>query len=163
MAREKEQTLSMDAGAQLSDAVSVVSQPGAIAEDAWPYHEGQFKDHSPSDVEKAKHYRASTTRRLNNLAEIRAALAKGPVVIGIAVYLSFQSNTVTKTGVVPMPAPDEFLLGGHALCIVGYDDQKKRVKFENSWGPEWGDHGYGYLSYEYVAKYLSTDNWALSF
>jgi len=61
-----------------------------------------------------------------------------------------------------MPGTIDRVVGGYPICVVGYDDQKKLLKFESSWGAAWGEHGYGYLSYDYVEKYLSTDNWALT-
>jgi len=39
-------------------------------------------------------------------------------------------------------------LGGHAVSIVGYDDTKKAWLIRNSWGPEWGEDGYGWISYK---------------
>ncbi|MGJ8744601.1 C1 family peptidase [Polaribacter sp.] len=36
--------------------------------------------------------------------------------------------------------------GGHAVNIVGYND--KGFIFKNSWGEEWADKGYGYISYD---------------
>jgi C1A family cysteine protease len=39
--------------------------------------------------------------------------------------------------------PDE----GHAVSIVGYDENGFLIK--NSWGVEWGDAGYGWLSFDY--------------
>jgi len=53
-----------------------------------------------------------------------------------------------------MPAEGEKWVGGHAICVVGYDDAKKWFKFKNSWGKTWGDGGYGYMSYDYMAEYL---------
>jgi C1A family cysteine protease len=44
--------------------------------------------------------------------------------------------------------------GGHAMTIVGYDDNrvsprgdKGAFKLLNSWGTGWGDRGYGWVSY----------------
>ena len=42
-------------------------------------------------------------------------------------------------------------VGGHAMCIVGYDDSKGisgAFKVRNSWGPFWGDHGHVWIGYE---------------
>lgn len=36
--------------------------------------------------------------------------------------------------------------GGHAVTIVGYNS--KGFIFKNSWGKEWNDKGYGYISYD---------------
>ena len=49
--------------------------------------------------------------------------------------------------------------GGHAITLVGWDDNYPRINFaspppgngaliaRNSWGADWGDHGYFYISY----------------
>jgi hypothetical protein len=39
--------------------------------------------------------------------------------------------------------------GGHAMCVIGYDDRVQGGAFEimNSWGPEWGQNGIGFVRY----------------
>lgn len=39
---------------------------------------------------------------------------------------------------------------GHALCLIGYDDNIQAFKFINSWGTDWGINGYGWISYDFV-------------
>jgi C1A family cysteine protease len=39
-------------------------------------------------------------------------------------------------------------------CAVGYDDNKKLIKFKNSWGTGWGQNGYGYLPYSYIRDFM---------
>ena len=153
--------LQSDAGANLRDAVAVVSEQGAVADSAWPYKAGQFAQAPPDDLDGAKRYRAHG-RPLKGAREIKSALQQyGPVVIGLTIYDSFNSANAISTGRIPDPKPSESIVGGHAVCIVGYDDARRRFKFENSWGADWGDKGYGYVSYDYVQKYGS-DAWALS-
>jgi len=38
---------------------------------------------------------------------------------------------------------------GHAMLIVGYDDTVKAFKVINSWGTDWGDNGYCWISYDF--------------
>ncbi|MBC7396932.1 MAG: C1 family peptidase, partial [Bdellovibrionales bacterium] len=38
-------------------------------------------------------------------------------------------------------------LGGHAVSIVGFDDTKKAWLIRNSWGQEWGEAGFAWVSY----------------
>jgi hypothetical protein len=37
--------------------------------------------------------------------------------------------------------------GMHAMCIVGYDDARQAYKVRNSWGSDWGENGYMWMSY----------------
>jgi C1A family cysteine protease len=66
------------------------------------------------------------------------------------------------TGLVPMPGPQEHCLGGHAVMIVGYDDETQHVIVRNSWGTDWGIKGYFWLPYEYVTNMdLAGDFWSI--
>jgi hypothetical protein len=38
-----------------------------------------------------------------------------------------------------MPQPGEGTLGGHAVCMVGYDKSERVFIMRNSWGVKWGD------------------------
>jgi C1A family cysteine protease len=60
-----------------------------------------------------------------------------------------------------MAALKEQIIGGHAIVMVGFDDKHKRIKFVSFWGSSWGDHGFCYLSYDYVEKHLS-DAWTFT-
>jgi C1A family cysteine protease len=39
------------------------------------------------------------------------------------------------------------LLGGHCICVVGYDDDQQCWICKNSWGPYWADNGYFKIGY----------------
>jgi C1A family cysteine protease len=165
MTRKLEGTISSDAGAQIRNAVKIVQTQGAIAEAVWPYKEGEFSAQPPSGFEATNRYKVKRAHKIegvDRVDKIKTALSStGPVVGGIAVYESFMGEDVAKTGIVPMPKPRERVIGGHAICIVGYDNTKQLFKFINSYGDDWGDHGYGYLPYSYI-KDNSDDIWSLS-
>ena len=44
---------------------------------------------------------------------------------------------------------DEGRIGGHAVCIVGYNDNPGYWICKNSWGPGWGGAGKGYFNMSY--------------
>ena len=53
---------------------------------------------------------------------------------------------------------------GHSIAFVGYTDDRTApgggtFRFRNSFGPNWGDHGYGAMSYAYVRKYANDAVW----
>merc|ERR1712023_266794 len=83
-----------------------------------------------------------------------------PVVFGFTVYSSFESEEVASTGVMPMPQPDEKVLGGHAVMACGFDDEKQAVLVRNSWGKSWGEEGYFWMPYEFISnRDLADDFW----
>ena len=48
----------------------------------------------------------------------------------------------------PVEDPDSFY-GGHAMCVVGYNDERAGGAFEviNSWGRKWGNGGFMWIPY----------------
>jgi C1A family cysteine protease len=78
-----------------------------------------------------------------NVEATKAALKRGPLVTTLDVYSDF---IVYGSGVYKHTTGD--YLGGHAVSIVGFDDAKRAWIIRNSWGPDWGDHGFAYVSYD---------------
>ena len=66
-------------------------------------------------------------------------------------------NTVGSTGYYN-PLPGEENLGGHALCVIGYDDQAKRFEIINSWGTGWGNNGFFTISVLFNFECLEITN-----
>ena len=99
-----------------------------------------------------------------NAAQLKSCLASGyPFVFGFTVYESFESQAVAKTGVVPMPAHTEKVLGGHAVLSVGYDDASQRFIVMNSWSAAWGQKGFFTIPYAYLTdRGLASDFWTIS-
>jgi C1A family cysteine protease len=145
--------------------MKTIAQQGVCDEALWWYNPAKFtvKANKACYANALKHKALAYLRVNQSLADITACIAAGfPVVFGISVYDSFESDVVAKTGVVPMPGANESNLGGHAICMVGYDNNKRLFKFRNSWGSSWGDKGYGYLPYAYVLNgNLADDFWTI--
>jgi C1A family cysteine protease len=94
---------------------------------------------------------------------MREALAGGfPVMIGISVFDSFESDEVASTGIVPMPLATESLLGGHCMYAIGYDDKRKAFLVRNSWGSNWGIAGNCWIPYDYLGSTnFGADYWVI--
>jgi len=94
---------------------------------------------------------------------MRSVLAGSHVlVVGFTVFQSFESSDVATTGIVPMPARGEQVLGGHAVLCCGYDDARQVFICQNSWGANWGDKGFFYMPYQYLLNsQLAGDFWVI--
>ncbi len=163
--RVMEGTVGTDSGAQIRDGIKSVGTIGAPPEADWPYIIADFVERpSPTAYKLAPLDKAVQYQRVTQvLPQMKGCLASGfPFVYGFTVYESFESPHVAKTGIVPMPASGEKVLGGHAVLAVGYDDSSQRFLVRNSWGPGWGMGGYFTVPYGYLTDtHLSDDFWTI--
>ncbi|MDP2923083.1 MAG: C1 family peptidase [Candidatus Omnitrophota bacterium] len=144
-------------GTTIRASMQALKKKGVCQERFWPYSVHQKDKPKAGAKANAKKFRIITYARILNLNELRMNLSSiGPVVLGIEV---FKGMFKTKTGIVPLPKKNEASLGGHAICAVGYTDEKKLIKFKNSWSTKWGEKGFGYLPYGYIQRYMM-DAWS---
>jgi C1A family cysteine protease len=164
--RSLEGTTGYDSGASIRDGMKTISGTGVCPETTWPYDITKFTEKPPENCyEQAEHNKATVYERVEQSEDqVKLAIKNGfPIVFGISVYSSFETEEVAKTGEVPMPSQDEKLLGGHAITLYGWDDGAKRFLFRNSWGTEWGIDGNGTLPYQYVlSSNLASDFWTVT-
>lgn len=160
-----EGTVDSDSGAELRDGIKSLNKWGFCPESLWPYDINEFAVKPPADAystalkEIVKQYGSIE----QNQTAMQTALVTGfPIVIGFTVYESFMSEQVASTGIVPMPGPNESVVGGHAVAIVGYNEQGWIVR--NSWGTDWGMQGYFIMPYQYFTDpNLASDLWCVEF
>jgi len=160
--RAIEGKVDFDSGAMLRDGIKALAKYGVCSEVSWPYDIAQFT-RKPTVVcyKQALKARITSYHRLQTLDEMLNCLAEGfPFVFGFAVYESFETLKVAKTGIAPMPKKTERMLGGHAVMAAGYDQQQKRLIVRNSWGSEWGKAGYFTLPFAYIES-LADDFWTI--
>lgn len=165
-ARLLEGTTQYDAGAYIRDCIKACNKIGASSENLWKYDVRMFRTKpvvaAYTDAIKRK---VISYARCVDFDSVKNALADGnPVVAGFLVYTSFMTSYVAKTGMMPYPnILKERLLGGHAVCLVGYNDSTQRFIAKNSWGTGWGDRGYFYLPYSVIKNsQMSGDFWVIS-
>lgn len=161
-----EGTVKEDSGAMIRDGIKTLASQGVCKESSWPYNLKKWKNKPTKFCYKsALQYKISSYYRVDNtnIIDLKMALAnKHPFVFGFAVYESFETYEVAKTGNASMPSPTEKMLGGHAVLGVGYDDTTRRFLIKNSWGTDWGQGGYFTLPYEYLTNNnLADDFWVV--
>ena len=154
-----------DSGATLRNTIKSINKVGTCEEKYWPYAIEKFKNKpTESSYKDADGNKAIKYERLTrSLYDFKSCLASGhPFVCGFAVYESFQTKEVAKTGKMPMPGPNERSLGGHAVIVMGYDDETECFIVRNSWGTKWGDKGHFYMPYNYLLnRNLADDFWVI--
>ena len=145
-------------GTSIRYAMKVLKRIGVPTEKGWPY-----KD--VGDIGEPENWASLVARwalidsyyRIDTLSELKLALKDGPVPIGIPCF--YEMFFVGDDGIIPYPEYPNECYGGHAVCATGYDDNKKLITFKNSWSKDWGQKGYGHISYDYVRDFL-WDAWA---
>ena len=129
--------LNLMEGQRIRDGIKSLVDKGVCPESMWPYNISKFTKkpscscYSTAGKNEIKQYLSLT----DSLSDIKECHALGyPVVFGFTVYESFMSEQVAQTGIMPMPAPNEVVEGGHAIISAGHDDSKKALIIRNSWG-----------------------------
>jgi C1A family cysteine protease len=139
-------------GTYIDEALNVLKTQGAVKFSDFKI---DCPDNIPNDlIQRASQYRIGDFAKVFDLYDqpsfkieaTKKSLAEHkPVVICIKCAESF----FTASGCwapTEDPAGD---YGGHAICVVGYDDNMYGGAFEiqNSWGEEWGNGGYMWIKY----------------
>ncbi|MEJ6486848.1 C1 family peptidase [Nostoc punctiforme UO1] len=183
-AARNKMNLEGDVGVSIRETIKVLALFGVPPEESWPYEEDKVDEEPPpycyayaQNYKTLKYflldYAGITTESL--LFQVKAVLAAGfPCIFGLTLYTSAYEETNSTKGHIPYPDPNkDKIVGGHTAVVVGYDDYKfircadrkhySRGAFliRNSWGIEWGRHGYGWLPYDYVLAGLTSAWWSL--
>lgn len=148
-------------GAYMIEAMKNMSQNGAMPFQSFGYDESTCENYpSKTEIRQAQQYRIKGYNRLTvgadeytpDVEAIKQNLAQGaPVVIGMMVGGSFMNNMIGRK--VWQPTRSDYNMGGfggHAMCVIGYDDDFEggALQIMNSWGEDWGDRGIFWMSYE---------------
>ncbi|HEV3299287.1 MAG TPA: C1 family peptidase [Planctomycetaceae bacterium] len=154
-------------------AVAGLNTYGICSEERMPYGPKTRAQRRPSPQavaearELAERWQAewikrwSVDRRLTDhqLVEIKRALAHGhPVACGLR-----WPKDLKGFGLLNVPAANQ-VFDGHSIMFVGYEDSPAKpgggaLTFRNSDGPNWGQQGYGLISYAYAKAYANDALW----
>ena len=147
-------------GSYIERAMEFMTKSGSVPYDQFPYSDQDCsKQPDQQLLEQARQYKMRGFNRLtpgdrNNAIDLHAIkenIAQGaPVVIGMQVGGSYMQPMLGKDLWTPSDEDRSLIgFGGHAQCVVGYDDRKYGGAFllMNSWGPQWGNNGFAWVRY----------------
>lgn len=154
-------------GSYIQKAMELMSSRGALPLNQFPYDDNDCsRQPNGSQVQQAGQYKIQGFTRLTdgdnvnsiNVRAIKEHLSKdAPVVIGMMVGQSFMQDMMGQDLWQPQGMDAAQVgMGGHAMCVIGYDDRKYGGAFQimNSWGPEWGKNGIAWVRYGDFKTYV---------
>lgn len=164
--REMNGYINEDLGASIRNSIKSINKHGVCFEETWPYDITQFTEKPPPNCYKeARNHKIVKYERISpNINDIKSAIISGfPVIFGFIVFDSIEKPTTTRSGIIPIPSSNSKKLGGHCVLCCGWDDSRRLFEIMNSWGTEWGNNGYGWISYDYIINSkLSSDFWKIT-
>lgn len=150
-------------GSYIKRAVDAMMQTGGLPFSQFGYDENSCsKEPSPSEKQRGAQFNIKGYQRLSrndddlrtDMLAIKQNLAQGaPVIIGMLVGGSFMQDMLGQE--LWVPTSEDYQqqgFGGHAMCVIGYDDymfgNEGGFQIMNSWGPEWGKNGLAWVRYK---------------
>ena len=161
--RNYEGTTGSDHGAQIYDGVKVLNEIGVCSSTLWPYITSKYatRPNPQNCYSQASQNIALTFNAVSqSLDHIKAVIRSGyPIEFGFKVFDFFETSFMANTGMLVCPQNPVDMstnLGGHAVVMVGYDDNIQTLNgwgvfiVRNSWGNSWGEGGYFFMPYQYL-------------
>lgn len=151
-------------GSTLIEVCKALCEDGVFDESFYPYEKYEAGTLlfppmmvTEEEAENIPRYMCENYARVNSLADLKLSLAKqNPVMLGITCSEEIYSPT---EGCIGLPL-GSFLIGGHAILAIGYDDNKEMtikgrhykgfIECQNSWGEDYADNGFFWIPYEYI-------------
>ncbi|MBF0467535.1 MAG: hypothetical protein HQK61_01395 [Desulfamplus sp.] len=151
-----------DRGSYIYEALQLAVDKGVATSASMPYRVNDYRTQpSAAAFAEASKFKAASWKRMNDTSQIKAALAnRKPVVGGIAVYEQLMNLSGANSVYNTASGNNQ---GGHAITIVGYDDDKYGGAFKviNSWSNNWGDQGYFWMPYNFAANGILSEAYVL--
>lgn len=155
----------IDSGTTCRASIKSAVKFGPLREKDWPFNPAHVNRRPSWRAYRNAHdgkgpqgyYRITETGDARLDAIRRAIAAEHPVLFGTNVTEGFTFNDGPSR--IERPGSGEPIAGGHAMCVVGYDESAFRIA--NSWGTGWRDQGFAWLAESYMAWDATRDLWVI--
>ncbi|CAM4860588.1 unnamed protein product [Rotaria socialis] len=147
---------SLDIGSSVKDTAIGLTQFGICEEAIWRCKRHNLNRRPSGEAYARASQSVVTVRRVPPiLADMKICLAKGiPFVVSIILLESAMYEGQERNGYISMPDSNDTGVRnaklGHAVLVVGYNDETQHFLIRNSWGPHWAFNGYCFIPYEYL-------------
>lgn len=122
-----------------SEAVSLyTAKPHAAALSALPLSPTSDRLGRTMKIRPNTHVTLSTDKQKKDWLDL-----VGPTVVQVPVRSDFFAVTTQ----IYAPNPASPIAGDHLMLVVGFNDDDQCWIVKNSWGSNWGDHGFGRIAY----------------
>jgi hypothetical protein len=144
-------------GTRISDALRLLETAGAAPFENFPYSPNDCSARpTPAVRGAAQSFRIDEWSRVNTreLDDIKGEISDGhPVVIGM--FMTDKLKNL-KAGEIYTELVPKSVKTAHAVVVVAYSDAKRAFKIFNSWGSNWADGGFGWISYEALENNINS-------
>ena len=178
----KEISPAEDASLNLKDVIEALQVSGSCRESSCPYYDDQSDAKDLAEAPSAGAVEEALKNLVKAYLVDAKAPSKGPEAkkfyvyqrdmikqilyfarVPVVISLDVTADTLNNAkdpgpagrrpaGALKVPRKKEIANRGHAVLIVGYDEKMNMFKFRNSYGENWGDHGYGYIPFKYLER-----------
>lgn len=135
-----------DAGSSIGRALNLLEMRGALALAEYPYHPDRCNQPMPEDWQQRARFRIGSWLAIRPITadNVKGQLANShPVIISLPTDDAFEDLGAGRV-YDGTPLPQDW----HAVTLVGYDERRQAFRLINSWGSDWADGGFGWLSYD---------------
>lgn len=166
------QIYSSCSGTYPASALELITNKGDLPLSSMPYSEDCKLQPTAAQLDIAANYRAENYGSFFTygtppsdavITQMKEWLAGGDIImLAIPVMPEFD-NPSGPYCIVDLPNQGASR-GGHAITIVGYNDNigglgKQGFKIVNSWGTEYGCSGFAYITYDWIKQYANEAWW----
>lgn len=146
------------------EAVSYLKASGVPDDACFPYSSGALGQDAQCSAtcadSAARSFKIAgstqPTTWTQDVNAVKQALLKGPLITTLTVYEDFYYY---QSGVYKHTTGD--FAGGHAVSIIGWNDDEKAWIVRNSWGPDWGSEGFFHIAWDDQDSGLGDSTWAM--